>query len=292
MASTGTPSPAVARRRVSLALRRAREAKNWTQTQVANAMEWSLSKVMRIEKGQVNISPSDLRAVLQLLDITDTAEVDELLADARVSRAERYTIDDGDRAYLTPAMIRMFQYEVEANSILYYSDVVVPGPLQTPEYARAVLAHHNHRLDDTTIDARLSSRLRRRDRVLRRPEPPEYRLILDEAVLRRPMGGSAVMAEQLKDLLQMSRSGQIRIRIAPFSDSPLVFLGPFTIVDIRDGGRILYRESAMGDEIVDVPEVVDVHREVFDLLWPSILDEEASQRFIELAITGSLWSHP
>src|SRR3954451_8670524 len=139
MASTGTNPPAVARRRVSLALRRAREAKKRTQTQVANAMEWSLSKVMRIEKGQVNISPADLRAVLQILDVTDEAEVDELLADARVSRSERYTTDEYDREHLTSAMVRLFQYETVATSVLHYNNMALPGFLQTRDYAQTIL---------------------------------------------------------------------------------------------------------------------------------------------------------
>src|SRR5215468_9266364 len=114
MAGTNTTPPAVARRQVSLALRRAREAKQWTQTQVATAMEWSLSKVMRIEKGQVNISPSDLRSVLAVLDVTDTEQINDLLAAARVSRSERYSTDALDREHLSPATIALLQFEKEA----------------------------------------------------------------------------------------------------------------------------------------------------------------------------------
>ena len=82
-------SPAVARRRVRLAVREAREAKDFTQGQVAEAMEWSLSKVMRIETGEVTVSPNDLRPLLAHLGITDKARVDELVRDAKLSRSRQ-----------------------------------------------------------------------------------------------------------------------------------------------------------------------------------------------------------
>src|SRR5215510_9045042 len=84
-------TPAVARHRVRVALRRARESRQLTQGQIAEAMEWSLSKVMRIEKGEVSISASDLRVLLDFLDIRDPEEVRQLLTDARTSRSERWS---------------------------------------------------------------------------------------------------------------------------------------------------------------------------------------------------------
>ena len=94
-------------------------------------MEWSLSKVMRIEKGQVNISPSDLRSVLAMLDITDQTEIDDLLADVRVSRSERYSNSEYDREHLSPATVQLLQYEEQATAILHYNNVAIPGELQT-----------------------------------------------------------------------------------------------------------------------------------------------------------------
>ncbi len=282
MTNAGTTSPAIARRRVSLALRRARQAKSWTQTQVANAMEWSLSKVMRIEKGQVNISPNDLRAVLQLLDVTDADQVDELLADARVSRNERYANDEFDREHLTPAMIRLFQYETVATAILFYSNVTVPGSLQTSDYATAIFANQVDRLDSATIEARLESRLRRAERAIYRDPPPEFRIILDESVLRRQVGGRTVMADQLSTLLAMSDEGRIRVRICPLqADTPILFLGPFILLDL-DGpdDTVLYRESPAQDEILIGSTEVKQHRDVFERLWSAVLDETASRELI------------
>jgi transcriptional regulator with XRE-family HTH domain len=291
-AVTLSDAPAVARRRVRLALRSARSAKQLTQSEVANAMGWSLSKVMRIEKGQVNISKGDLRMVLDYLDVTNPEEVEQLELDASVSRKERYVTDADDRENLTPAMLRLTQYEAEANAVLYYSDVVLPGQLQTEDYARAILERHRHRIDETKMNARLQARMRRRKALLERARPLEYRLILDEAVLRRPTGGREIMRAQLLDLLRTIQSGVAQVRVAPFtSDSPLVFLGPFTIIDLGDRDKLLYRETVMGDEIVETRDLVDLHDEVFEDLWPNILDESASSHLIEAAARGDLWGH-
>src|SRR4051794_36303941 len=83
---------------------RAREDKRLTQTQVAEAMEWSLSKVMRIESGEVSVSPTDLRALLPLLGVTDGPEMEQLFSDARVARRQRWTVKPEYREHLTPAL--------------------------------------------------------------------------------------------------------------------------------------------------------------------------------------------
>jgi transcriptional regulator with XRE-family HTH domain len=249
MASTGTPSPAVARRRVSLALRRAREAKNWTQTQVANAMEWSLSKVMRIEKGQVNISPTDLRAVLQILDVTDADEVDELLADARVSRAERYTVDESDREHLTPAMLQLSQYETVATSICIYNYVLIPAHLQTEAYARAIFEGYGS-IPPSTFEARIKWRMNRRQLLHQQPRP-SYEAIIDESVLLRPFGGPAVMGEQLITMLRVTRELDLSVRVLPFDAGAVVTLvGSFTFLSLGDAGEgVVYREVGLHDEM-------------------------------------------
>src|SRR5947209_3997902 len=104
--------PAVARRRVRLAVREARERKGLTQADVAEAMEWSASKIMRIESGEVTVSPNDLRPLLAYLGVTDSGRVEELLRDAKASRRRREWWDEPRfREHLTPAMRQLIQYE-------------------------------------------------------------------------------------------------------------------------------------------------------------------------------------
>ena len=129
---TSPESPAGARRRVRLALREARLAKGETQGQVAEAMEWSQSKVIRIESGEVTISPNDLRPLLAHLGITDKATADKLVQDARASRRRAMWWDEQRvREHLTQPSRQLIQYEREAVAVRHFSNIMIPGALQT-----------------------------------------------------------------------------------------------------------------------------------------------------------------
>ncbi|HKT05846.1 MAG TPA: helix-turn-helix transcriptional regulator [Rugosimonospora sp.] len=277
-----TDSPAVARRRVRLALRRAREAKHLTQGQIAEAMEWSLSKVMRIEKGDVSISASDLRVLLDFLDVRDPDAVQQLITDARAARLERWSPDHSSRENLTPALSSLLQFEAEARAIRYYHPVVVPGLLQTEEYARAVMANYDE-LDEETIQARVEFRRRRREAVLYREDPPQYLAIIDQSTLLREVGGPAVTGRQLQEMLHIMRETAILVRIIPFARGvPIALLGPFAVLDLADEqNAVLYREGYMTDDIVHTPREISRHREIFEKLWPLALDDAESTSLIQ-----------
>jgi transcriptional regulator with XRE-family HTH domain len=269
-------SPAVARRRVRLALRAARLAKKLTQSQVARAMDWSLSKVIRIEKGEVNVSPSDLKVLLEHLDVTDPEKVGELLDDVRLSRSERWTVSTADREHMTPAMRELFQFEADAVAMRYFNNLIVPGPLQTPAYAEAIFASYPQLWDPDTVATRIAYRKRRRERILS-PGGPRYLVLLDESVLSRDRGGPSVMLEQFGQLRDMATGGQIQLRLIPLVGRLIFQIGPFVLVDLEEGkSALLYRETAEGDEIVHDPSAVQGHRKRFDQMWNTALDEENS----------------
>jgi transcriptional regulator with XRE-family HTH domain len=279
--ATVSDAPAIARRRVRLALRNARSAKQLTQSEVANAMGWSLSKVMRIEKGQVNISKGDLRMVLHYLEVTDPGEVEQLEQDANVSRKERYVTDAEDREHFTPAMLELFQYEAAALAIYVYHLLVIPAFLQTEAYARALFDGFDD-LSRTTVDARVRRRMERKQ-ILEQPSPPRYEAILDESVLIRPFGGARVMAEQLELLLEYGRRPGVVIRIVPLDAGAVITLmGPFTILELGDlGDGVLYRESGDRDEILQSQQEADRHETIFERLRLAALDQAASRALIE-----------
>ncbi|HEX3284079.1 MAG TPA: helix-turn-helix transcriptional regulator [Mycobacterium sp.] len=269
-------SPAVARRRVRLALRAARLAKKLTQSQVARAMDWSLSKVIRIEKGEVNVSPSDLKVLLEHLDVTDPGTVEGLLDDVRLSRSERWTVSTDDREHMTPAMIELVQFESEASTVRYYNHLVVPGVLQTRAYAEAIFANYPTDFDPGTVEARVALRERRRG-LISRKNGPEYLVLLDESVLMRVLGNSRAMAEQIELLLRLVSETKTQIRVLPLAGvTKLFFLGPFTIVDLEEGqSTLFYRETAGGgDEVVHDPADVERHRRTFDQMWALALSRE------------------
>ncbi len=283
---SSTDSPAVARRRVRLALKAAREAKKFTQTQVANAMEWSLSKVIRIEKGEVNVAPSDLRVLLDFLEVSDPGQVQSLLDDARVSRQERWTVDAADREFLTPAMIELAQFEAESTAVRIYHNYSVPGRLQTRAYAEGVMRPYRQALGDEAAEARLAARQRRQE-LLFQPRSPMHLVLLDESVLMRTGGDVPVLLDQLTYLLKLTEKPTLRMRIVPLSSelNPLRFYGPFILCDLGDTrSAFMYLERDQSDEAVHDGMKIDSHRDAFEQAWISAPDESDSRGLIERAM--------
>jgi len=285
-------SPVVARRRVRLVLREAREANGYTQSQVAEAMEWSLSKVMRIESGEVSISINDLKPLLAHLGITDRSRVEELTQATRVAKAPRGRQGWWDRPQyrdtLTGPMRMMIQYEATATTFHYFHHGNIPGPLQTPSYARALLDRFRDlgELSSAEVDDRYQARMRRREQLLRRTDHYTVLALLDEAVIRRWVGGAQVTSEQLSDLVRRAEDTRYRIRVMQFeSDSPSTAIGAFEILDLFETGNdqyaVMYRESHTIDEIMEDTAKIRRHRDIFDLLWQGALDEAASANLIE-----------
>lgn len=276
-------SPAVARRRLRLALRRAREAKGVTQGEVAKRLEWSLSKVNRIESGEVTISSTDLQAMLRLFDITDADRIAQLTADARASRRRGWWDEPAYRQHLTPPTMQLLQFETEATAIRVFQPVLIPGVLQTRAYADFLMNTFIEDLDEVTRAARLDIRMRRYEQVFARPDPPSYSLILDESVLLRVFGGARVMAEQLQQLLAYAERPEITIRVVPMSNAAnLPMLGSFTLLDLGDEeDAVFYHESVIEDEIIHNQELIRFHREKFERMWEQALSKDATARFIE-----------
>jgi transcriptional regulator with XRE-family HTH domain len=284
--------PAVARRRVRLALRGAREAKRLTQGQVAAALDWSLSKVNRIESGEVSVSGTDLRALLAFYGVTDPPRVDQLLEDARISRRQRWWADPRYREHLTAATMQLLQFESEASAIRLFHLTMVPGLLQTRAYAEFVLASFGADLSEDARKVRFEVRMQRRQQVLERPDPPDVFLILDESALFREVGGPAVMAEQLRALLTLATAPNIIVRIVPLAAAaPIALLGPFSILDLGDeADAVLYRETYLGDEVVHTTQKIKRHRDIFEQLWERSLDDAASARLIDARAAAMLSS--
>jgi transcriptional regulator with XRE-family HTH domain len=276
-------SPAVARRRLRLALRAAREAKGFTQGHVAVELEWSLSKVNRIESGDVTVSRTDLLAMLELYGVNDRDQVDDLVRAARTSRQRGWWDEPLYREHLTPAMLQLLQFESQASAIRFFHPTLLPGVLQTPAYAEFVLNFWNRELSDADRRVRFDARMRRRDQVLGRPDPPNYYLVLDESVLSRVVGGAQIMAEQLHQLLDLMKNSTVTVRVVPFTKAAFIaLLGPFTVLDIgEEENAVLYREGHLEDDIVHVRDEVNRHRAIFEQLWDAALTPSASARLIE-----------
>jgi transcriptional regulator with XRE-family HTH domain len=277
-------SPAVARRRVRLALRRARDAKGLSQGAVANRMGWSISKVQRIEAGDNAISGTDLRALLDLYEVADQEEIDQLLEEARISRRQRWWTKPEFREHLTPGTMQLLQFEAEAVAVRSYQPVLVPGPFQTPAYAEFLLGWFNVSLTEDDRRVRHDVRMQRRAQFTESADGPRYFLILDESALRREIGGLGVMAEQLEQLAEIARRPDVHVRIVPLKEGAVLGLvGQFAVLDLTDDDlddAVLYRESFTKDSIDHDPKEVAFHREMFETFWRQSLDEEKTIRAI------------
>lgn len=285
-------SPTVARRHLRLALRGAREAANLTQHEVAERMEWSLSKVIRIENGDVRISLNDLRPLLALLNVKDKSTVAELLAFAKIARTRQTAAwhqSPEFKTHLTDATLRLIEYESEAEEIRYYQVFFMPGPLQTLAYAQALLAIFDD--GDLTEDMRrfrAEARERRREMVLSRLGALRIFALLDESVFRRSPGSPEVFVEQLRELQDLAAAGKINVRMIPFSsDSAVTNNATFDILTLRSGdpsSDVLYRETGLQDEIIEGGPSTMRHHERFDKIWRVAATEEDTIDFMRSRI--------
>jgi transcriptional regulator with XRE-family HTH domain len=266
-------SPTVARRRVRLAIREAREAHNLTQQQVAEQMEWSLSKVIRIESGEVSISVNDLRPLLAFIGIKDRAEANSLIADARIARTRQrqaWYQRPEFREHMSAAFRRLIEYEAEATAMRSYSVYYPPGPLQIPAYAAALTGSwRDHELASEAVDTLVEARRIRREVILHRLGSFKIFMVLDQSVLMRTIGGPHVLADQLRDLHDLATQGLINVRMLPFElESPITNNASFDLLTVPgDAGEVMYRENGFADEIVEDHSITSRHRDRFDQLW-------------------------
>ena len=195
----GTPSPTARARRLRHELRRLREQAGLTHSEVAHRLEWSPSKLSRIENGQSRVNAGDVIDLLGVYGISDETTREALIQLAREARRRgwwtRYTDVLGSGTYIG--------LEAEASAIHSYESQFVPGLLQTEDYARAVISGGQVRPDPEAAERRVAARMARQE-LFTRPEPPEIWAVLDESVILRPVGGPAVMAAQLRHLIEVS----------------------------------------------------------------------------------------
>jgi transcriptional regulator with XRE-family HTH domain len=281
MGVAGGPGPEVQRRRLRAELRRVRLQAGLTQDQVAEAMDWSLSKLIRIENGSVSISTNDLKALLQYYKITETERVADLIAMGRVARERSWWSEYRDIA--SRETFQVVQYEAAAMISRNFQLSVAPGLLQTEEYARAILEKVNPQHTQDDVDVLVGIRLRRQE-LIDRADPPLLFFVLDEAVVRRQVGGRAVMRGQLRRLIEVSAKPNVTVEVVPFSAGfHLGTLGPFVIYEFPDDADddTVYLESQQGEFINrDDPDEILAYRERFEQLRTASLGPEGTESFL------------
>ncbi|WP_439812078.1 helix-turn-helix domain-containing protein [Streptomyces sp. P9-2] len=238
-------NPMFLRQRLRDRLKRAREAAGMTQQQVAEAFGWSPSKVIRIENGKIGVNITDAMALVQHYGISDE-EGTELVSLAKAARQPSWYAPY--KNVMTPQLEAYISYEESASIVRNFERNVVPGLLQTEEYARAILGEFR-----TGRDLELSVELRmRRQQALDNTEA-EFFFILDESVLRRTIGSDSLMQQQLEALLRINEYPNVQIQYVPFRKGiyPL-FRTPYQIFEFSGGSDdlVAYLENPDGDVLL------------------------------------------
>jgi transcriptional regulator with XRE-family HTH domain len=206
--------PAVARMLVGAQLRRLREASGVSREDAGYAIRASASKISRVELGQTGFKRRDVTDLLALYGVADEAECATLLALAAQANTTGWW-----RAY-GEAVPTWFEHylslEQAADIIRSYEVQFIPGLLQTEDYARAVMCLGPDAGPESQLERRVSLRMNRQ-RLLRRPGPPRLWMVIDEAALRRPIGGPATMRAQIRHLLEVAALPGITVQVLPFS---------------------------------------------------------------------------
>ena len=285
MDETQNPGPAVARRRLRAELLRARLEAGLTQEQVAQAMDWSLSKLIRIENGSVGISTNDLKALLRHFKINDESHTNELVALARTAKERSWWSTYRDS--VPKRLIQLIEYETAADISLHYEDLVIPGLLQTTDYMQASSRQLAPGMADSQIDTEIEVRLKRQE-LLQRPDPPRLFFVIDEPVVRRLVGDAGVMRAQLQQLVESARMPNVTIELVPFSAGLVPGLQtPFVIHEFPDPADddVLYQENPRGDLIShDDAEEIGSYRKNFERMRRASLGPEGTVDFLREVI--------
>src|ERR1700734_623142 len=206
---TGEHSPTVRRRRLAAELRGLREAAKLTCEEVAEHLECSASKISRVETGRVSVSPRDVRDMLQIYGVPPDQR-EELVQLARDSRQKGWWHAYSDS--IQPHFATYLGLESAASEIRIYEVSLIPNLLQTEEYARAVISAGMVTSPQDDIERQVALRMARQPPLTRSTDPPKVWAVLDEAALRRRVGGAGLMRLQLENLLGLSALANVSLQ--------------------------------------------------------------------------------
>lgn len=287
MTTPAPVGPTVRRLIVGSQLRRLREAAGMTRAEAGYAIRGSESKISRLELGRVSFKDRDVTDLLRLYGVTDVERVDALVALAEEANQQGWWHRYDD------VMAKWFQtyigLEEAASQIRTYEIQFVPGLLQTEDYARAVVAAGMPRALDDEVERRVNLR-KVRQRILGRPEPPVVWAVVDEAALRRPIGGRGVMRGQIHHLLDLTKRPNIKVQVMPFRlGGHAAEGGAFTILrfpepDLPD---VVYVEQLYSALYLDKRDQSDRYAQTMDRLVVEAPPPEETPNMLERILAQS-----
>jgi hypothetical protein len=271
-------NPTVRRRRLGQELRRLRELKGMTAEEVAERLLVSQSKISRLENGRRSISQRDVRDLCGVYEVEDQRVVESLMQMAKDSRQQGWWHSFGDIPYSV-----YIGLETDAASLRVYDPQVVPGLLQTRAYAQALIRGALPETAPADIDKRVQVRMRRQERISAAENPLRLWTVLDEAALRRVVGGRAVMREQLEHLVEQSQLPHVTVQVIPFEMGAHPGLnGQYAILEFPDAAdsSVVYIEGVTSDLYLEKANDVRKYSVLYEHLRAQALNVEQSRQFI------------
>jgi transcriptional regulator with XRE-family HTH domain len=278
-----TKSPTIRQRELGRRLRELRKEHGLTVVDVAEKLLCSATKISRLETGARRPSLRDVRDLCGIYGVEDSVSA-ELMNLAREAREQVWWTQYED--------LKLGPYlglEQEAIAITSFTTYYLPALMQTQEYTRAVITSIAPKMDPKIFQQRVEVRMLRQE-VLDGEDPPRYRVLLDEAVLYRRVGGPKVMAAQMDKILQIVSSGKVTIQIVPFSAGvPAAQDSNFVLLEFDDEtgqSPVVFVEGLLGNQYIERKADIARYREAIDYLRDSAMSPRDSvQRVSEMRNT-------
>jgi transcriptional regulator with XRE-family HTH domain len=262
-------SPTVRQRELGKRLRELRNRHGLTVEDVGEKLLCSATKVSRIETGARRPSLRDVRDLCELYGVDEPTSA-ELLGLTREARSQGWWTQYAD-LNLDPYL----GLEQDATAISSYTNYYIPALLQSEQYTRSIIKAIAPKMDPDIYQQRVEVRMRRQEWVLGKENRPRYRVLMDEAVLRRCVGGPQIMAAQLDKVLQTEQVGKVTVQVVPFDvgahaaqDSNFIL---FEFGASADLGPVVFVEGLTGNHYLEGPDQIARYREALDYLRDSAL---------------------
>ncbi|MFD9967216.1 helix-turn-helix domain-containing protein [Streptomyces sp. NPDC059011] len=272
-------NPTVRRRRLGQELRRLRELKGMTAEEVADRLLVSQSKISRLENGRRSISQRDVRDLCGVYEVEDHRVVDSLMQMAKDSRQQGWWHAFDDIPYSV-----YIGLETDAASLRVYEPQIVPGLLQTREYAEALITGALPETPSSDVEKRVQVRVRRQERIASDETPLRLWAVVDEAALRRVVGNREMMREQLEHLVEQSQLPHVTVQVLPFSmGAHPGITGHYAILEFPDASdsSVVYIEGVTSDLYLEKANDVHKYTVMYEHLRAQALNVEQTREFIE-----------
>ncbi|WP_246155134.1 helix-turn-helix domain-containing protein [Saccharopolyspora hirsuta] len=241
--------------------------------EVAGALGFSMSKLSRIENGQRGLYADDVAALLGLYRVPSERREELLNLVRTASSPNWWQVQDGRLPAMWEDVIR---FEKEATAIYNYETMLIPGLLQTSEYATAIVQGTDPDLNLAEVDTLVTARMGRQT-LLNRPTAPMLEVLVEQSILERPAGGPGVMYRQLRHLVSATSQDNVTLRVLPSALGVHPGMaGPFVVLDFEKHPSLVYLENRGSSAFLEEPEHVAAAKEALQTLQDVALSVEDS----------------